>query len=73
MNFRLANDDPGMLLTRLSGAVARCAAEVKEIELPDRTDGKPCTLYRSLGASTYRRQEPVRIDRRVNIMTALPP
>jgi catechol 2,3-dioxygenase-like lactoylglutathione lyase family enzyme len=33
LNFRLANGDPGMLLTRLAGAVAPCAAEVKEIEL----------------------------------------
>ena len=46
LNFRLANGDPGMLLTRLAGAVAPCAAEVKEIELPDWTDGEPCTLYR---------------------------
>ena len=32
VNFRLASGDPGMLLTQLAGAVARCAADVKEIE-----------------------------------------
>jgi hypothetical protein len=46
VNFRLANSDPGMLLTRLAGAVAGPAEEVKEIELPDWTDGGPCTLCR---------------------------
>ena len=53
VNFRLANGDPGMLLTRLADAVARCAAEVKEIELPDWTDGEPCTRSRHSSVSRF--------------------
>ena len=50
LNFRLANGDPGMLLTRLAGAVAPCAAEVKEIELPTgpMVNRAPCNRHSSV-------------------------
>ena len=46
VSYRLANGDPGVLLSRIACAVAGSAAEVKEVELPDWGVGEPITLYR---------------------------
>jgi len=46
LNYRLANGDADILLSRLASSVAESNAGINEIELPHWTDGEPVILYR---------------------------
>ena len=46
VNYQLAKGDPGILLTRLAGALAAPLAGLCETALPYWTDGEPVILYR---------------------------